>query len=137
MVQNNWMSDHWENVTDNGSIIDMVIENVPAPKVSEGTPQMLIIFRFLSIYRSYRYWSFERGVLKEGMPISLVKEMVLYQNLVLKNYTFEGLGRKKSKEVIAGDICAIIGVEGFEIGDTIADYENPEGLNQLLLMSLQ
>jgi GTP-binding protein len=64
MVLNNWMSDHWENVTDNGSIIDMVIENVPAPKVSEGTPQMLIIFRFLSIYRSYRYWSFRKRCFK-------------------------------------------------------------------------
>jgi GTP-binding protein len=63
----------------------MVIENVPAPKVSEGTPQMLITSLDFSIYRSYRYWSF-RGVLKEGMPISLVKEMVLYQNLVSKNY---------------------------------------------------
>jgi GTP-binding protein len=99
----------------------MVIENVPAPKVSEGTPQMLITSLDFSIYRSYRYWSFERGVLKEGMPISLVKEMVLYQNLVSKNYILLKVLDVKVTEVIAGDICAIIGVEGFEIGDTIAD----------------
>jgi GTP-binding protein len=64
-AKNNWMSDHWENVTDNvEALFDMVIENVPAPKVSEGTPQMLITLDF-SIYRSYRYRSFERGVLKK------------------------------------------------------------------------
>jgi GTP-binding protein len=91
------MSDHWENVTDNvEALLDMVIENVPAPKVSEGTLKCNYIFRFLSIYRSYCYWSFRKRCFKEGMPISLVKEMVLYSKSRIKElHTFEGLGRKK------------------------------------------
>jgi GTP-binding protein len=90
-----WMSDHWENVTDNVEALLIWLLKMYQLLKSEGTPQMLITSLDFSIYRSYRYWSFERGVLKEGMPISLVKEMVLYQNLVLKNSYFEGLDVKK------------------------------------------
>ncbi len=133
-AKNNWMSDHWENVTDNvEALLDMVIENVPAPKVSEGTPQMLITSLDFSAFTGrIAIGRLERGVLKEGMPISLVKrDGTIFKSRIKELHTFEGLGRKKVQEVIAGDICAIIGVEGFEIGDTIADFENPEALKTI------
>jgi GTP-binding protein len=135
-AKNNWMSDHWENVTDNvEALLDMVIENVPAPKVSEGTPQMLITsLDFSSFTGRIAIGRLERGVLKEGMPISLVKrDGTISKSRIKELHTFEGLGRKKVQEVIAGDICAIIGVEGFEIGDTIADFENPEALASIAI----
>ncbi|MFE3847522.1 translational GTPase TypA [Flavobacterium sp. LB3P45] len=133
-AKNNWMSDHWENVTDNvEALLDMVIANVPAPKVSEGTPQMLITSLDFSAFTGrIAIGRLERGVLKEGMPISLVKrDGTIMKSRIKELHTFEGLGRKKVQEVIAGDICAIIGVEGFEIGDTIADFENPEALKTI------
>ena len=133
-AKNNWMSDHWENVTDNvEALLDMVIENVPAPKVSEGTPQMLITSLDFSAFTGrIAIGRLERGVLNEGMPISLVKrDGTITKSRIKELHTFEGLGRKKVQQVIAGDICAIIGVEGFEIGDTIADFENPEALKTI------
>jgi GTP-binding protein len=133
-AKNNWMSDHWENITDNvEALLDMVVENVPAPKVSEGTPQMLITSLDFSAFTGrIAIGRLERGVLKEGMPISLVKrDGAILKSRIKELHTFEGLGRKKVQEVIAGDICAIIGVEGFEIGDTIADFENPEALKTI------
>ena len=133
-AKNNWMSDHWENVTDNvEALLDMVVENVPAPKVSEGTPQMLITSLDFSAFTGrIAIGRLERGVLNEGMPISLVKrDGTISKSRIKELHTFEGLGRKKVQQVIAGDICAIIGVEGFEIGDTIADFENPEGLKTI------
>jgi GTP-binding protein len=133
-AKNNWMSDHWENVTDNvEALLDMVIENVPAPKVSEGTPQMLITSLDFSAFTGrIAIGRLERGVLNEGMPISLVKrDGTVIKSRIKELHTFEGLGRKKVQQVIAGDICAIIGVEGFEIGDTIADFENPEALKTI------
>jgi GTP-binding protein len=135
-AKNNWMSDHWENVTDNvEALLDMVIEHVPPPKVSEGTPQMLITSLDFSAFTGrIAIGRLERGVLKEGMPISLVKrDGATTKSRIKELHTFEGLGRKKVQEVIAGDICAIVGVEGFEIGDTIADYENPEALKSIAI----
>jgi GTP-binding protein len=133
-AKNNWMSDHWENVTDNvEALLDMVLENVPAPKVSEGTPQMLITSLDFSAFTGrIAIGRLERGVLKEGMPVSLVKrDGTIIKSRIKELHTFEGLGRLKVQEVSAGDICAIIGVEGFEIGDTIADFENPEALQTI------
>jgi len=135
-AKNNWMSDHWENVTDNvEALLDMVIDNVPAPKVSEGTPQMLITSLDFSAFTGrIAIGRLERGVLREGMPISLVKrDGTVMKSRIKELHTFEGLGRKKVLEVIAGDICAIVGVEGFEIGDTIADFENPEALQTIAI----
>ena len=135
-AKNNWMSDHWENVTDNvEALLDMVIEHVPAPKVSEGTPQMLITSLDFSAFTGrIAIGRLERGILKEGMPIALVKrDGTVTKSRIKELHTFEGLGRKKVQEVIAGDICAIVGVEGFEIGDTIADFENPEGLASIAI----
>ena len=135
-AKNNWMSDHWENITDNiEALLDMVIENVPAPKVSEGTPQMLITSLDFSAFTGrIAIGRLERGILKEGMPISLCKrDGVVVKSRIKELHTFEGLGRKKVQEVVAGDICAIVGVEGFEIGDTIADFENPEALKTIAI----
>ena len=108
----------------------MVIENIPPPNVEEGTPQMLITsLDFSSFTGRIAIGRLERGILKENMPISLVKrDGKIVKSRIKELHTFEGLGRKKVTEVIAGDICAIVGIEGFEIGDTIADFENPEGL---------
>ena len=133
-AKNNWMSDDFRVKTENiEPLLDMVIANVPAPKVSEGTPQMLITsLDFSSFTGRIAIGRLERGVLKEGMPISLVKrDGKVIKSRIKELHTFEGLGRKKVEEVIAGDICAIIGVEGFEIGDTIADFENPEALKTI------
>ena len=135
-AKNNWMSDDWKVQTENiEPLLDMVIANVPAPKVSEGTPQMLITSLDFSAFTGrIAIGRLERGVLKEGMPISLVKrDGTVSKSRIKELHTFEGLGRKKVQEVIAGDICAIVGVEGFEIGDTIADFENPEGLASIAI----
>ena len=135
-AKNNWMSDDWKVQTENiEPLLDMVLANVPAPKVSEGTPQMLITSLDFSAFTGrIAIGRLERGVLKEGMPISLVKrDGSVTKSRIKELHTFEGLGRKKVQEVIAGDICAIVGVEGFEIGDTIADHENPEGLKSIAI----
>ena len=133
-AKNNWMSDDFRNQTENiEPLLDMVIANVPAPKVSEGTPQMLITsLDFSSFTGRIAIGRLERGVLREGMPISLVKrDGKVIKSRIKELHTFEGLGRKKVEEVVAGDICAIIGVEGFEIGDTIADFDTPEALKTI------
>ncbi len=135
-AKNNWMSDDFRNQTENiEPLLDMVIANVPAPKVSEGTPQMLITSLDFSAFTGrIAIGRLERGILKEGMAISLVKrDGKVIKSRIKELHTFEGLGRKKVEQVIAGDICAIIGVEGFEIGDTIADHENPEALQTIAI----
>ncbi len=135
-AKNNWMSEDFKVQTENiEPLLDMVIANVPAPKVSEGTPQMLITSLDFSAFTGrIAIGRLERGVLKEGMPISLVKrDGKVIKSRIKELHTFEGLGRKKVEQVIAGDICAIVGVEGFEIGDTIADFENPEGLASIAI----
>ncbi|VXB65278.1 GTP-binding protein [Flavobacterium sp. 9AF] len=135
-AKNNWMSDDWKNQTQNiEPLLDMVLENVPAPKVSEGTPQMLITsLDFSSFTGRIAIGRLQRGVLKEGMNISLVKrDGKIIKSKIKELHTFEGLGRKKVAEVVAGDICALVGLEGFEIGDTVADFENPEALETIAI----
>ncbi len=135
-AKNNWMSDDWKNQTNNiEPLLDMVIGHVPAPKVGQGTPQMLITSLDFSAFTGrIAIGRLERGELKEGMNISLVKrDGRIIKSKIKELHTFEGLGRKKVESVIAGDICAIIGVEGFEIGDTIADFENPEALTSIAI----
>ncbi|WP_291101713.1 MULTISPECIES: translational GTPase TypA [unclassified Flavobacterium] len=135
-AKNNWMSDDFNVITENiEPLLDMVLAHVPAPKVSEGTPQMLITSLDFSAFTGrIAIGRLERGVLKEGMPISLVKrDGKIMKSRIKELHTFEGLGRKKVQEVIAGDICAIIGVEGFEIGDTIACFDNPEALKTIAI----
>jgi GTP-binding protein len=135
-AKNNWMSDDFRNQTNNiEPLLDMVLAHVPAPKVSEGTPQMLITsLDFSSFTGRIAIGRLERGVLKEGMPISLVKrDGTILKSRIKELHTFEGLGRKKVDQVIAGDICAIVGIEGFEIGDTVSDFENPEALQTITI----
>jgi GTP-binding protein len=130
-AKNNWMSDDWKNQTENiEPLLDMVLKNVPAPKVSEGTPQMLITsLDFSSFTGRIAIGRLQRGVLKEGMNVSLVKrDGSISKSKIKELHTFEGLGRIKVAQVVAGDICAIVGLENFEIGDTVADFENPEAL---------
>ncbi|RNL82743.1 translational GTPase TypA [Sinomicrobium pectinilyticum] len=135
-AKNNWMSEDWQNVTENiEPLLDMVIAHVPEPKVSEGTPQMLITsLDFSSFTGRIAIGRLQRGTLTENMPIALVKrDGSVLKSRIKELHTFEGLGRKKVPEVHAGDICAIVGLESFEIGDTVADAENPEALASIAI----
>ncbi|WP_042009650.1 translational GTPase TypA, partial [Capnocytophaga canis] len=130
-AKNNWMSEDWKNQTDSiDPLLDMVIKHIPSPKVEEGTTQMLITsLDYSSFTGRIAIGRLQRGVLKSGMNVSLVKrDGTITKSKIKELHTFDGLGRKKIDEVQAGDICAIAGLEGFDIGDTIADFENPEAL---------
>lgn len=133
-AKNNWMSTDWKQPTDSmESLLEMVIQHIPAAEQREGTPQMLITsLDFSSFTGRIAIGRLHRGTLKEGMNISLIKrEGGVVKSKIKELYTFEGLGRKKVTEVKAGDICAITGIDGFEIGDCVADFENPEGLETI------
>lgn len=135
-AKHNWMSDDWKDETDNiEPLLDMVLEHVPSPKIEEGTPQLLITsLDFSSFTGRIAIGRLQRGMLKEGMQVALVKRDGTIQKTKIKElHTFEGLGRRKVESVEAGDICALVGIEGFEIGDTIADLENPEGLKTIAI----
>ena len=130
-AKNNWMGEDWKTPT--GTItplLDAIVKYIPAPKQLEGTPQMLITSLDYSSYTGrIAVGRVHRGTLKESMNITLAKrDGTLVKSKIKEVHTFEGLGRKKVESVSSGDICAIIGVEGFEIGDTICDFENPEPL---------
>lgn len=130
-AKNNWMSTDWKTPTENlVPLLDAIIEHIPAPKQLEGTPQMLITSLDYSAYTGrIAVGRVHRGTLKEGMNITLAKrDGSLIKSKIKELHTFEGLGRKKTNAVSSGDICAVVGVEGFEIGDTISDFENPEPL---------
>ena len=127
-AKNNWMGEDWKTPT--GTItplLDAIVKYIPAPKQLEGTPQMLITSLDYSSYTGrIAVGRVHRGTLKEGMNITLAKrDGTLVKSKIKEVHTFEGLGRKKVESVSSGDICAIIGMEGFEIGDTICDFENP------------
>ncbi len=129
-----WMSTDWKKPTKNlEALMDMVLEHVPSPKVEEGSLQMLITSLDYSSYTGrIAIGRVQRGILKENMPISLVKrDGTIVKSRVKELHTFEGLGRKRTTEVQPGDICALVGLEGFEIGDTIADIDNPEALKSM------
>ncbi|MBQ0786056.1 MAG: translational GTPase TypA [Oceanihabitans sp.] len=135
-AKNNWMSDDWRNETTNVEpLLDMVIEHVPTPKFEEGTTQMLITsLDFSSFTGRIAIGRLQRGTLVEGQQVSLVKaDGTITKTRIKEVFIFEGLGRKKVESVQTGDICALVGVEGFEIGDTIADIENPEGLKSIAI----
>ena len=130
-AKNNWLSTDWKTPTENlVPLLDAIIEHIPAPKQLEGTPQMLITSLDYSAYTGrIAVGRVHRGTLKEGMNITLAKrDGSLIKSKIKELHTFEGLGRKKTDAVSSGDICAVVGVEGFEIGDTICDFENPEPL---------
>lgn len=128
---NGWMSTDYNQPTDNITpLLDAIIAEIPAPKVSEGTPQMLITSLDFSNYTGrIAIGRVHRGKLLPNMPVSLVKRDGSVSKTRIKElFLFSGFGRVKVEEVPAGEICAITGLENFEIGDTVADFENPEAL---------
>ena len=130
-AKNNWMSTDWRNQTDNLiPLLDAIIEHIPAPEKNEGTPQMLITSLDYSPYTGrIAIGRVHRGELTEGSNATLVNRNGEQTKVRIKElHTFEGLGRKRTDKVGCGDICAIVGLEKFEIGDTICDFENPEAL---------
>lgn len=135
-AKNNWMSEDWQNETKSiEPLLEMVVEHIPSFEPQEGTTQMLITsLDYSSFTGRIAIGRLQRGSLKEGQQISLVKrDGSIVKSKVKELFTFEGLGRIKVSEVATGDICAIVGLEGFEIGDTIADLENPEGLKTIAI----
>ena len=126
-----WMSKDWKLPTsDITALLDTILEEIPAPAVVEGTPQMLVSSLEFSPYVGrIAVGRITRGSLKTGMPVSLCKRYDIVEKSKIKQLmVFEGLGKANVDEVQCGDICAVVGIEGFEIGDTIADFENPEAL---------
>ena len=126
-----WMSTDWRKpTTDITALLDTILEVIPAPQHNPGTPQMLISSLEYSPYVGrVAIGRVTRGELKAGMNISLCKRYDIVQKQKIKELmVFDGLGKDKVETVQCGDICAVVGLEGFEIGDTIADYENPEAL---------
>ena len=126
-----WMSTDWSKpATDINDLCDAIIEHIPPPTVLEGTPQMLISSLEYSNYVGrIAVGRLHRGQLKEGQNISLVKrDGSIVRSRIKELLTFEGLNKKKTAVVHSGDICALVGLEDFSIGDTVADYDLPEGL---------
>lgn len=130
-AKNNWMSTDWRNQTEDITpLLDAILEHIPAPKQLEGTPQMLITSLDYSPYTGrIAIGRVHRGTLTEGANVTLYGRNGNCSKVKIKElHTFEGLGRKRIDAVSSGDICAIVGLEAFEIGDTICDFENPEPL---------
>ncbi|MDR2086505.1 MAG: translational GTPase TypA [Dysgonamonadaceae bacterium] len=126
-----WMSDNWKKPSGNIlPLLDAIIEHIPAPEMLEGTPQMQITSLDYSNYVGrIAVGRVHRGELREGMDVALCKRNGnIIKSRIKELDVFEGLGRIKAPSVKSGDICAIVGIEGFEIGDTITDLENPEPL---------
>ncbi len=130
-----WMSNDWKNpTTDISYLLDVILETIPATKPKEGSLQMRITSLDYSSYTGrIAVGKVTRGSLTPGSPVSLVKRDGSVVKTVAKEvYLFEGLGKEKTKEVVpCGEICAVLGLDGFDIGDTIADGEVPEGLEPI------
>ena len=130
-AKNGWMAEEWNQPTDNiDYLLDKIVEVIPAPKQLEGTPQMLITSLDYSNYTGrIAVGRVHRGVLKDGMNVTIChRDGSMEKTKIKELHTFEGMGHKKTDSVESGDICAVIGLEKFEIGDTICDYDNPEAL---------
>ena len=130
-AKNGWMAEDFNAPTDNiDYLLDKIVEIIPAPTVLEGTPQMLITSLDYSSYTGrIAVGRVHRGTLKEGMNITIAhRDGSMEKTRIKEVHVFEGMGQKKVDEVHSGDICAIVGLERFEIGDTICDFENPEPL---------
>ena len=126
-----WMSKDWKQPTEDFTdLLDAILEHIPPAPYNEGTLQMQITsLDYSSFVGRIAVGRVARGTIKENQPVSLVKrDGKVMKSRVKELYTFEGLGKVKVQEVPSGDICAVVGIEGFEIGDTIADFENPEQL---------
>ena len=135
-AKNNWMSLDWNKQTDSVSpLLDMVLEHVPSPAIKEGNTQMLITsLDYSSFTGRIAIGRLQRGLLESNMRVNLMKsDGTKTISRIKELHLFDGLGRKKVDSVQSGDLCAIIGIEGFEIGDTIADIENPEALPSIAI----
>ena len=135
-AKQNWMSTDWQKPTENiYQLLDAIIEHIPAPEVIEGDAQMLITSLDYSSYVGrIAIGRVHRGVIKENMEVALCKkDGTVVRQRIKELHTFEGMGRKKVESVASGDICALVGIEGFEIGDTIADFKNPEALPRIAI----
>ena len=134
-ARNNWMSADWNKpTTDITYLLDQILLHIPPPQADlEGGVQMLITsLDYSNFIGRIAIGRLRRGVLRPNMNISLIKRDGSIQKSRIKElYTFEGMGKVKAEEVVAGDICAIVGIEGFEIGDCVADFEKPEGLGTI------
>ena len=131
-----WMSDDWQKPTDNITpVLDAIIKYIPAPTTIEGPAQMLVTsLDFSSYVGRIAIGRVHRGELREGMQIALCKkDGSVVKQRIKELHVFEGMGRKKVQSVKSGDICALVGIEGFEIGDTIADAETPEALPRIAI----
>ena len=130
-AKNGWMGPDYNQPTDNiNYLLDKIVEIIPAPQQLEGTPQMLITSLDYSNYTGrIAVGRVHRGTIAEGMKCTIAhRDGTLEKTQIKKVHTFEGMGRQKTDAVSSGDICAVIGLENFEIGDTICDFENPEPL---------
>ena len=130
-AKNNWMSTDWKKETTSiEPLLDMVLDHVPSPEIEEGNTQMLITsLDFSSFTGRIAIGRLQRGELKTGMKVNLIKrDGSLLSSKIKELHLFDGLGRKKVDHVVPGDLCAVVGLEGFEIGDSIADFEAPEAL---------
>lgn len=143
-AKNNWMGPDWKTPTDDIThLLETVISYVPAPNVADGTLQMQITSLDYSAYVGrIAVGRVHRGSITENQPVSLVKRDGTIQKSRIKElYVFNGLAKEKVTSVLAGEICAVVGLDNFEIGDTVADFENPEGLTPITVdeptMSMQ
>ena len=135
-AKNNWMSEDWKSETDSiAPLLDMVIDHIPAPKFDEGTTQMLITsLDYSSFTGRIAIGRIQRGTLSTNQTVSLIKrDGSILKSKIKELHIFEGLGRKKVDTISAGEICALVGLDGFEIGDTIADAESPEALETITI----
>jgi len=135
-AKNNWMSLDWKNPSDSISpLLDLVIENIPEPKIESGSTQMLITsLDYSSFTGRIAIGRLQRGNLSNNQQVSLFKRNGdIIKSRIKELNTFDGLGRKKVDNINPGDICAVVGLENFEIGDTISDFENPEALPSITI----
>lgn len=135
-ARDNWMSSNWkEKTSDISMLMDTIIEHIPAPKINDGTPQMLITSLDYSSYLGrIAIGRIHRGSLKTGMEIALVsRHGNIYKTRIKELNVFDGLGRAKVDQVATGEICAIIGLDKFDIGDSICDPEKPEPLDPIAI----
>jgi len=135
-AKNGWMGADWKEPTGNiNYLMDMILEHIPAPVIPEGNTQMLITsLDFSSYVGRIAIGRLQRGELKENQPVCLVKrDGAVVKSRVKELFVFDGLERQKVQEAQPGDICALVGLENFEIGDTVADFENPEALESIAI----
>ena len=135
-AKNGWMSTDWKQpTTDLTALMDAIIEYIPEPAILDGTPQMLITSLDYSPYVGrIAVGRVHRGTFKEGMQVTLAKrDGTMTKSRIKELRTFSGLGQTKAAEVSSGDICAMVGIEGFEIGDTVCDFQEPEALDPIAI----